>query len=226
MYTRAEIDAWLGPLTDPKFADAKHSVTSRVWAIHFDGRTWATATDGRALILVAGEYGHDEASDADAKGLLELLDKPASETRTVTLAEIQEWLGPPPSREPVKCKECGGTKSARCSECSGIGQVTCEYDHSHKCPDCRGDGAYDCEACDESGETIPEWEIDDGVICGLMVDRRRLAYVLRGYRDQELTISACEDWLRIHSTNTEAILMGINQENPEAPEFKAAIEKG
>jgi hypothetical protein len=229
MYTKQEIDAWLGPLTDPSMADSKRlmtRMTSQIWTVQREGRTWAAACDSRVLVLVAGKHGYDDAPSEGAKQYLELFDKPTSETGAVALAELQEWAGPPPSREPVECVECNGAKVVSCHECDGEGTVECEFGHEHTCDECNGNGKHGCDACNESGKAIPEWEIDGGVICGRMVDRHRLTHAMRGCRDQELTISACKDWLRIHSANTEAILMGINQKDLEAPVFKPRSEKG
>lgn len=187
MYTRAEIDAWLGPLTDPAVANAERPmrrVMSQIWTIQRQGRAWAIATDGYALVLVAGEYGYDAAPEKEIKQFLEFLDlKSPGEPIRITPDELREWTGPPPDCKLVTRDHCGSTVGVEVPEC--------------------------------------EWHKDYGIICELLLDRRRLAHTLRGCLDQELTIFAGTDQIRICSANMQAVLMGINREAREfkAPEF-------
>ncbi len=198
MYTKQAIDAWLGPLTDPKLANAEcpiRKMLSRVWTVQWDGRTWAMVTDGKSLVAVAGFYGYEEAPDKEAKRVLAVLGGTGRET-VVSLDTLREWTGPPPDCKLVTCSHCG-------SRLAGV-----EIPESEWCKDC-------------------------GQIGGLLLDRRRLAHVLRGCRDQEVNISVRERQLDIHSANMAVALMGVNREVLEctvpdfkAPVFKLSAEKG
>jgi hypothetical protein len=190
MYTKQDIDAWLGPLTDPNMAKAK-SPTRRairqVWTVKWNGGVWAIATDGHAVVLVAGEHGYEVALEKEIEPLLELLGANADSRLSVALDELREWTGTPPDCKEKKCDKCDST----------------------------------------TGLIVPKWEAGYGIICGILLDRRRLAHTLRGCRDQELTIFAGKDMLRIRSANMQVVLMGVDREHPtfEAPEVPIPVFK-
>ncbi len=252
MYTREQIDAWLGPLTDSSassIASEARQMTRRIWSVSWQGAMWAIAADGRSLVLVAGEYGYDTAPAKGVKQWLECFKDTLSKEIRITLDELREWTGPPPSRDPVTCESCegkcsvtcescDGKKVVSCDECEGTGSITCDCDYEHPCGTCDENGEYkcsnctdgtkNCPECDAIGKVVPTWKTDCGAICGVQVDRRRLAHTLRGLRDQGLTIRAASagDRIVMCSANMQAVLMQHVSETTAVPEFEATIEKG
>ncbi|KKN49362.1 hypothetical protein LCGC14_0643380 [marine sediment metagenome] len=183
MYTRAQVDAWLGPLTDPtpsRVASEARQMTSQIWTVRRDGRTWAIATDGRSLVMIVGEYGYKDALADGVRKWLASFPKSTRNKLSTTLDALRKWTGPPPDREQVECPKC-------------------------------------------NSKFLLQWKIDDGVLCGLMIDRRRLAHTLRGCCDEKLTVAAGKGRLVIRSTNMRALLMDTSREEHRdgAPEFKA-----
>ena len=183
MYTRAQVDAWLGPLTDStpsRVASVARQMKSQIWTVQRDGQTWAIAADGRSLVLVAGEYGYKKAPADGVRTWLAAFPKSTRNKLSTTLDALRKWTGPAPSREQVECPKC-------------------------------------------ASKFLLQWKIDDGVLCGLMIDRRRLAHTLRGCCDEKLTVAAGDDRLVIHSANMKLLVMDTSREEHRdgAPEFKA-----
>ncbi len=184
MYTRAQVDAWLGPLTDSTWSRAAslaYRMSSQIWTVRRDGQTWAIATDCRSLVLVAGEYGYKKAPADGVRTWLASFPESTRNKLSTTLDALRKRTGPPPDREQVECPMC-------------------------------------------DSKFVLQWKIDDGMLCGLLIDRRRLAHTLRGCCDEKLTVAAGEgQQLVIRSTNMRALVMDTSREEHRdgAPEFKA-----
>jgi hypothetical protein len=216
-------------------------MTRQIWTVPWKEALWAIAADGCSLVLVAGDYGYDVAPAGGVQWWLGFLAAPRGQELIATLDELREWTGPPPSRDPVTCdlcegkcsvpcESCDGKKVVSCGKCKGSGSITCDCNYEHpcancgekgrcKCPDCK-DGTEICPECDAVGKVVPEWNINGGVLCGVPIDRRRLAHTLRGCLDQELTIVAAgEDRIVIRAANMQALVMQC-PEQESGPVFK------
>lgn len=174
-----------------------------LFVVEIGGRQWTVATDGRWLVAALGAHGKGSVPLSPStqrlqKSLTEVTSDAMRATTEIPLAELVAWCGPcePPHKE--RCEDCVG-----CGTCCNCGEG--------KCPGCEG-----------SGHRIVDADMRPGVICGVRLNRNRLAKVLEVFTGNAIRVDEDRDSktdcprLNLASEDRLAVLMGLKAEPGEA----------
>lgn len=127
------------------------------------GQAWMCATNGRALVLVAGA-GSVAAPPDRARAVANLLEYDRSRGRkshSIPLATLRAWLPSDPAELPCPVCKGGELKEFKCKTCGGDGFTECHHCGSETdCRECGGaKKSFQCEECEGDGtiEAQPSW---------------------------------------------------------------------
>lgn len=158
--------------------DSKYVMLKRPFSVAVGSKSFACATDGKALIAVeqSGEWpfaGVPEGEFAKAMPCLEA--KPAGQP--VDVGALRVWCGLPADKP---CEFCGDKREADCQGCLGSGDShgeceACGHPHKCRCRYCEGSKTERCPCCPGKNHDAPGWL---GGISGVLVDRIRLGRML------------------------------------------------
>lgn len=168
-------DAILDSLKAACSSDPMRVNMAEPFAIQYEGRKWACATDGHALAIVPSD---DVAEGVNPPNAAALLPGPAS-THSASIVDLRAFAGVAGPKW-MACPKCNGNPPPLCSKCKGDGVIhdfcSCpKCDGDHECPKCKGKSGG-CSNCDDTGKSRPDPR--PGVMLGVVLNLDVLAAVL------------------------------------------------
>lgn len=126
------------------------------WAVELRGRRWLAATNGHAMVAVAGDAGDAPMpSSKRVASISKWFD--GDDGDVIDLSALAAFVNAGAASR--HCEECHDKRTVECDDCDGQGETdctcSCGHDHEAECDTCGGDGYVACKACASLTEKRP-----------------------------------------------------------------------